>query len=59
VRERAEEGNLPSIRITRSVDHAIYLAFGTSLEPHEILRFVICTDLGYQTLIATTLYVPT
>jgi hypothetical protein len=58
VRRWANEGILPKIRVTRSVDHAIYLTFGTTLEHHHMLRFVVCTDLGYQTLVATTLYVP-
>jgi hypothetical protein len=59
VRKWSEEGSRPDVRVTRSVNHAIYLAFGTTLAPDDILRFVISTDLGYQSLVATTLYVPT
>jgi hypothetical protein len=59
VRKWPELGVTRDIRLTHSVDHAIFLAFGTTMEPNDLLRFTICTNMGYHTLYATTLYVST
>jgi hypothetical protein len=57
-RKLAAPGVSPDIRVTYSVDHAIYFAFGMALEPNHVLRFTILANKDkYVTVIASLLYV--